>query len=343
MSNQKKILIDCCYLNSQGGKTILTDILDKIQINNFNNLFIVLIDFRNKDLIKIFKTVEFEIIHNDEFNRALFYIKKRHYFYKVLCLSNIPPPIRLESSVFIFFHNNILLSTKNLGLNFKNKLVIYLKRKYILWNNKKKYVWITQTDLMKNKLSERFKLPHDKIKVYPVFENLKNYKLKKLDSFIYPTSTSKHKNNLRLLKAFIQSAHQKSNLSFILKITISKTPELEKIMLNAPKNLTVKFMGNLSRENLINKISKSKFLIFPSLTESFGLPLIEGCQLGCYVICSDLPYAHEIIKPSLTFDPYSVDNISKIIKQSLQDKNLIFTKMKIESATQLIVNEIINV
>ena len=79
------------------------------------------------------------------------------------------------------------------------------------------------------------------------------------------------------------------------------------------------------------------------LAESFGLPLIEGCEAGCKIIASDLPYVHEIIRPSLTFDPYSVHSISKLINQSLQDKNLIFTKMKIESATQLILNEITNV
>ena len=124
---------------------------------------------------------------------------------------------------------------------------------------------------------------------------------------------------------------------------MNKNDEIHKVRLKAPKNLNVDFLGIISRDEVINLASKSKFLIFPSLTESFGLPLIEGCQLGCYVISSNLPYVNQVIKPTLTFDPYSVDSISEMINQSVQDKNLIFTEMKVESATQLILNELTNV
>jgi glycosyltransferase involved in cell wall biosynthesis len=343
LNNKKQILIDCCYLNSPGGKRILIDLLNKLQANNSNDLFLILIDFRSKNLKKIFSKIKFKIISNNEYSRALFYKQNKQFFYNILCLSNVPPPIKLKAKVYIFFHNNILLSSKNLDLNLKTRLIFYLKKKYILCINNKKFKWIVQNDLMKNNLSDKFKISKEQIKVYPVFENLKNKNLNRSNSFIYPTTISKHKNNLRLLKAFVQSADQTPDLSFNLKITISQTSETEKVLINAPKNLTVDFLGSLSREDTIDEISKSKFLIFPSLTESFGLPIIEGCQLGCYVICSDLPYVHEIIRPSLTFDPYSVKSISKMINQSLQDKNLIFTQMKIESATQLILNEITHV
>jgi len=343
LNNKNKILIDCCYLNSPGGKTILLDILYKLQTNNSNDLFVILIDFRNKDLKKSFKKSTFEIISNDEYNRTLFYKKNKQSFYNILCLSNVPPPIKLKANVYIYFHNKILLSSKNLDLDFKARLIFYLKKKYILWLNNKKYSWIVQNDLMKSDLSNKFKISKEKIRISPIFENLKNSNSNKLDSFIYPTTISKHKNNIRLLKAFVLSAEQLPHLSFNLKITINKTTETERVMINTPKNLTIDFLGSLTRDDVIAEISKSKFLIFPSLSESFGLPLIEGCQLGCYVICSDLPYVHQIIRPTLTFDPYSVHSISKMINKSLQDKNRIFTEMKIESATQLILNELTHV
>ena len=57
LNNKNKILIDCCYLNSPGGKTILLDFLYKLQTNNSNNLFVILIDFRNKDLKKSSKYI----------------------------------------------------------------------------------------------------------------------------------------------------------------------------------------------------------------------------------------------------------------------------------------------
>ena len=50
----------------------------------------------------------------------------------------------------------------------------------------------------------------------------------------------------------------------IRKITINKTTETERVMINAPKNLTIDFLGSLTRDDVIAEISKSKFLIFPS-------------------------------------------------------------------------------
>jgi len=44
-----------------------------------------------------------------------------------------------------------------------------------------------------------------------------------------------------------------------------------------------------------------------------GITGQEAAKHGCKVIASDLPYVHEIIQPSLTFDPYSVESTSNAI------------------------------
>lgn len=343
MNKNKRILIDCCYLNSPGGKTILVEILNKIKENNLASIFLILIDSRSEILKDDFKKISFRVISNNEYNRIEFYKKNKSSFHSILCLSNVPPPIKLNLKVYIYFHNYILLSTKNLGLNMINRITFYLKKKYILWLNNVSYKWIVQSDLMKKELSNKYKISKERIKIAPIFENLHNPVKEKSNSFIYPTTLSEHKNNFRLLKSFVLAAENSPNQIFNLKITIIRTKELEKVIKNAPKNLIVSFLGRISRDKMITEICNSKFLIYPSLTESFGLPLIEGSQLGCYVICSDLPYAHEVINPTLTFNPFSVNNISKIISKSLQNKKLNFTEIKIESSTQLILNEIINV
>jgi glycosyltransferase involved in cell wall biosynthesis len=47
-------------------------------------------------------------------------------------------------------------------------------------------------------------------------------------------------------------------------------------------------------------------LIFPSLYEGFGLPLLEAMACGCPVLCSDIPTSHEVCShAALYFDPYS--------------------------------------
>ena len=66
------------------------------------------------------------------------------------------------------------------------------------------------------------------------------------------------------------------------------------------------------------------------MLESFGLPLIEAAQFGIPVLASDLPYVHQVITPSIVFDPYNhIDIAEKILlfKQHKYEK----TELKIES------------
>ena len=62
----------------------------------------------------------------------------------------------------------------------------------------------------------------------------------------------------------------------------------------SPENLKVEYLGQLKNEELIKHYAVSKYLIFPSLKESFGLPLVEGFQSGCIILASDLRFVHEV-------------------------------------------------
>ena len=74
-----------------------------------------------------------------------------------------------------------------------------------------------------------------------------------------------------------------------------------------------------------------EFAIYPSLLESFGLPLIEAANHGCKVIASNLPYVHEIVEPSQTFDPYSTESISNAILNAIDTDDLPKTKVLVEN------------
>lgn len=57
------------------------------------------------------------------------------------------------------------------------------------------------------------------------------------------------------------------------------------------------------------------------MSEGFGLPLIEAAYFNCSVIASDIPVFKEILGNSyLSFDPYSVDDITKKIEYFLEKK-----------------------
>ena len=53
--------------------------------------------------------------------------------------------------------------------------------------------------------------------------------------------------------------------------------------------------------------------------------------MGSKVLAANLPYATELIEPSLTFDPNSIDDIVKKVKEACLDIEIDETKLKIEN------------
>ena len=72
-------------------------------------------------------------------------------------------------------------------------------------------------------------------------------------------------------------------------------------------------------------------MIFPSLNESFGLPLIEAVNNECKIIAPNLPYVNQVLIPTLNFDPYSTSSIVKSIKEATGNLNLKPSKIIIEN------------
>ncbi|MDA0968377.1 MAG: glycosyltransferase, partial [Proteobacteria bacterium] len=178
------------------------------------------------------------------------------------------------------------------------------------------------------------------ISTYPIFKKVfkANLNEKNFNEFVYVSSIVSHKNHKRLIKAFIEAA-KKTDKEIKLHLTLNKE-ELPKSVF--PKNLEVEFHGTLSIDNVNDLYNSCEFAIYPSLVESFGLPLIEASNHNCKVIASDLPYVHEIIIPSLTFDPYSVESISKSILKAIETDNLPETKVLVENKLDNFIDFIIS-
>jgi len=64
-------------------------------------------------------------------------------------------------------------------------------------------------------------------------------------------------------------------------------------------------------------------MVFPSLLEGFGLPVLEGMRSGLPVACSDLPSLAEVAgEAAYLFDPYSVEGISRGLKACIANDHL---------------------
>lgn len=334
------ILIDALYLVSPGGISLLEYLLT--QLEKHSGEYFLLVDKRYNGHLDKYR-IEYQKLNNSEISRYFFYKKRIPKIKSVLCLANVPPPVKLSIPVHIYFHNLLLIDSSFSKLVLHQKSSLFLKRLYIRLKNNEKYLWHVQTSLIKKKLIKSFKIEENLIKITPFFKPLYGVKEKKIKniSFIYVASSEKHKNHRILLKGFTEaSCLTKNKMRLYLTLDHQKTKSFKEIIKKSCKNFEIVLLGSISKDKLIKFYLKNDFLIYPSLKESFGLPLIEATQLGLNIIASDLPYTYEVINPSLTFNPLSVESIKKTILDSVQNKNIPKPTLKIKNQIDELINQI---
>jgi glycosyltransferase involved in cell wall biosynthesis len=331
------ILFDAIYLNSLGGKNLLKLVISKIE---GRKQWGFIIDSRLKSEYTLSKRIKFE--NPSVLSRFFFYLNKNRHFNSIFCFSNIPPPFKTNKRVFIFFHNDNLIEPSIVNTTKGDKLILKLKSFYIKCLSFDNYKWIVQTNYMKNRLNLFFNIRLDNIFVIPIFDDSKSriHSSKRQNDFLYVSDFQPHKNHDNLIKAFIlHSNKSESQINLHLTIPNNKYDSfIKKYVIS--QNLNIINHGVCDESQINDLYSKCKYFIFPSIKESFGLPLIEACQNDCHVIASNLEYVTEIIKPSLSFDPLNIDSIASSIETALNTKSLKTSKILVKNKLDLLIETI---
>jgi len=149
-------------------------------------------------------------------------------------------------------------------------------------------MFITHTKFTK-KIFLNNGLSNEKLMIKPNFINeylSKPVDNKKKSRALYAARLSKEKGLITLLKAAKK---------IDLKIDILGDGPLKGLVNKNDKD--IKYHGNLSRKKVIQFISKSKFLIYPSeWFEIFGMTIIEAFSLNTLVLASDIGSIKHIIR-----------------------------------------------
>ena len=85
----------------------------------------------------------------------------------------------------------------------------------------------------------------------------------------------------------------------------------------------VHLVGWTPRPVLAALFKYAEALVFPSMFEGFGIPVIEAMAAGLPVACSDIPVLRETAEDgAIFFDPLSVDQIAEAVSRVLSDAAL---------------------
>ena len=132
---------------------------------------------------------------------------------------------------------------------------------------------------------------------------------------LYPANLWPHKNHARLLRAF--RAAGVDDLHLVLTGQTYGGP------LPGPPDPRVRHLGHLAFEQLPALFRAATAMIFPSLFEGFGMPVVEAMACGCPVAASDRGAIAETCGgAALLFDPGDETAIADAVRRIAEDPDL---------------------
>ena len=91
----------------------------------------------------------------------------------------------------------------------------------------------------------------------------------------------------------------------------------------------VYYLGYVEKQDMPLLYRGARFLVFPSLFEGFGLPLLEAMASDCPVLCSSAASIPEVVgDATLLFDPNDPEEMADSMHRILTDEELRRTLVK---------------
>ncbi len=143
--------------------------------------------------------------------------------------------------------------------------------------------------------------------------------------FLYPATTNPHKNHGTLINAFAKVAVSKPGVTLVLTGARGRSDgdvdaAIERLGM---RDVVLRFGHVPARPKLEALTAGAVALVYPSLYEGFGLPLVEAMAAGCPVIASDLPAIREVVGDAgALVEPDDVDAWADAILRVLDDDAL---------------------
>ncbi|WP_158649198.1 glycosyltransferase [Lactiplantibacillus plantarum] len=177
---------------------------------------------------------------------------------------------------------------------------------------------IVQTNWMKNSILKKRISTDQMVKIIRPVQNIdeKVVACELNNEFFYPSVVRTYKNHKVIFNA-IEILNKKNLSNFKVKITGSKEDFIAQKI-----DKKVMLTGMLSRDDVYQEYTKS-VLIFPSLMETYGLPLAEAKKVGTIIFAADTEYAHDVLgeyENAYYFDPSNAKELADLMEKFLKHK-----------------------
>lgn len=196
----------------------------------------------------------------------------------------------------------------------------------------------TVSEFSKNDIATRFKIAPEKIDVlyngsnesyHPIGDDIKLQVRQKYTNgkpyFLFLGLIHPRKNLDNIMLAFSKFREQTGDDIKLLVVGSAKyqTEESKQIYENSIFKEDIIFAGRIPDAELNEVIASSHALVYASLFEGFGIPILEAMRCGVPVITSDLSSMPEVAgDAALLVDPNSVNSIASALITISKDEEL---------------------
>jgi glycosyltransferase involved in cell wall biosynthesis len=247
-----------------------------------------------------------------------------------------------NSIYFSNFYLTRILPRKGWRFRIDLKLRRWLICHSVKWAN----LVITPSQSMLDEMRRFIKGPSSKFRVNPYGTIVEHFRLNP-DSHAEELSDSPNR-IMRLLHVSHYSDHKNVGVLFralgilhergVSNVTLSTTADVRDVRYD-PKSLyraadlellqqpiigeRVKVLGDVTYDKLPSLYHNHDIFIFPSLTESYGHPLVEAMASGLPTIAADTPVSRELCgEAAIYFDPLSAEDLASKIEHLIGDPGL---------------------
>lgn len=259
-------------------------------------------------------------------------------------LRKLKPDLFLSTDGWLSLRTNVPQVDVIHDLNFEHRKD-FLKSKYQNYYTRffpkfaRKAVRIaTVSEFSKQDLQRFYSIPEEKIDVVyngsnavyqPLTEEKQQLVRQKyadgLPYFLFVSAIHKRKNLANILRAFEQyKAQTGADTQFVVVgARAGKQDELDEVLRSMTFAQDVRFLGRLSAEELSQVMASALALVYATLFEGFGIPIVEAFNAETAVITSNVTSMPEVAgDAALLVDPTSVDQIAGAMTQLATNKNL---------------------
>ena len=185
------------------------------------------------------------------------------------------------------------------------------------WTIRRSRIVITISEHARQSIVERHGVNPERVRAIPLAVDPERFRVSGCQPqspggpyLLYPARPWRHKNHARLFEAFALLRRERPELRLVL------TGEGD----FGPLPDGVEARGRVSADELVELYRGAAALVFPSLYEGFGMPVVEAMACGCPVASSNVTSLPEVAGDAARlFDPRDPEAIAAAVDDVLRD------------------------